>query len=375
MFERFTDGARRVVVLAQVEARRLNQPYIGTEHLILGLLTDSDGVTHRALTSLGIDPAAVMLSVLHVIGEGTEVPPSHIPFTARAKKVLELSLRESLQMGHNYIASEHILLALIREGKGVAAQVLIHLGADLETMRGTIKDLAEGTSASTTRRIGPIDPGVRFQSMLNRYTRRARTVVEKAEDASRFFNHNYIGTEHLLLGLMADPDTVGARALSVHGVDVGAIHNLVVEIIGRGVERPSGPVRIPFTPRAKGVFEFSLRESLKLGRNYVDTDAILLALIRVGEGIGTQILIRLGVNLERLKVTVMELIGIDPESGEPTSPILWGARVRTPETCHHLPADLSTEVHHIASDSSSSLAPTRLIICTACGTTVGVLPA
>jgi ATP-dependent Clp protease ATP-binding subunit ClpA len=122
------------------------------------------------------------------------------------------------------------------------------------------------------------------------------------------------------------------------------------------------------------VFEFSLRESLKLGRNYVDTDAILLALIRVGEGIASQILVRLGVNLERLKVTVMELIGTDPESGEPTLPMFWGARDPTPETCHHLPADLSTEVHHLDDDTSSSLAPTRLIICTACGTTVGVLP-
>jgi ATP-dependent Clp protease ATP-binding subunit ClpA len=374
MFERFTDGARRVVVLAQVEARRLNQPYIGTEHLLLGLLTDSDGVTHRALTSLGIDPAAVMLSVLHVVGEGTEIPPSHIPFTSRAKRVLELSLRESLQMGHNYIASEHILLALIREGKGVAAQVLIHLGADLETMRERTKALAEGSHASGTYRVGPADPGIRFQAMLNRYTRRARTVVEKAEDASRLLIHNYIGTEHLLLGLAADPETVSARALAMHGVEVAAIHDLVVAIIGQGVEGSTVPARIPFTPRAKGVFEFSLRESLKLGRNYVDTDAILLGLIRVGEGIATQVLIRLGVNLEALKVTVMELIGIHPETGEPTSPVLWGASpAQRRETCGHLPANLSTEDHEIPSGDTEGLTPVRLIICTACGTTIGLL--
>jgi ATP-dependent Clp protease ATP-binding subunit ClpA len=376
MFERFTDAARRVVVLAQSEARRLNHPYIGTEHVLLGLLTDPDGLARRALTSLGIDAVAVRQSILNVIGEGTEALASHIPFTPRAKKVLELALRESLQMGHNHLGSEHILLALIREEKGVAAQVLIHLGADLETMRATVGAVVESDQPSgLPKRRRPIEAESRFEAMLDRFTRRAQTVVATARDASRRLNHHYVGTEHLLLGLIADPEDISARALALHGVDETAVHTLVVEIVGEGVESPTAPVRIPFTPRARGVFEFSLRESLKLGRNYVDTDAILLALIRVGEGIATQVLTRLSVDLEGLRVTIMELIGIHPESGEPTSPTLWGARERTPETCQHLPANLSTEVHHIASDTSASLAPTRLIICTACGTTVGVLPA
>ena len=374
MYELFTDQARRVVAQAQVEARHLHHPYIGTEHVLLGLLTDSDGVTHQALTSLGIDPADLRQSVTNVLGEGFEAPQSHIPFTPRAKRVLELSLRESLQMGHNYIGSEHILLALIREGKGIAAQVLVHLGADLETMRETVRALTEGARDSgPLHRLGLIGAGSKFPAMLKRFTRSARAVVVKAEDASRLLNHNYLGTEHLLLGLAADPEAVSARALAAHGVDVAAIHNAVVEIVGQGVKGPS-PVHIPLTPRAQGVFEFSLRESLKLGRNYVATEAILLGLIRVGEGIAGQVLTKLGVNLDGLRVTVMELIGVHSESGEPTSPVLWGASPgQRRETCGHLPANLSIEVHDIFNPDSEAVS-VRLIICSSCGKTVGVLP-
>ena len=135
MFERFTDRARRVVVLAQEEARMLNHNYIGTEHILLGLIHEGEGVAAEALESLGISLDAVRQQVEEIIGQGQEAPSGHIPFTPRAKKVLELSLRESLQLGHNYIGTEHILLGLIREGDGVAAQVLVRLGADLNRVR------------------------------------------------------------------------------------------------------------------------------------------------------------------------------------------------------------------------------------------------
>ena len=131
MFERFTDRARRVVVLAQEEARLLNHNYIGTEHILLGLIHEGEGVAAKALESLGISLEAVRQQVEEIIGQGGSSPSGHIPFTPRAKKVLELSLREALQLGHNYIGTEHILLGLIREGEGVAAQVLVKLGADL----------------------------------------------------------------------------------------------------------------------------------------------------------------------------------------------------------------------------------------------------
>src|SRR5882757_9400057 len=157
MFERFTDRARRVVVLAQEEARMLNHNYIGTEHILLGLIHEGEGVAAKALGSLGIALDGVRQQVEEIIGQGEQAPGGHIPFTPRAKKVLELSLREALQLGHNYIGTEHILLGLIREGEGVAGQVLVKLGADLNRVRQQVLRLlseyegklpAEGASSA-----------------------------------------------------------------------------------------------------------------------------------------------------------------------------------------------------------------------------------
>src|SRR5215203_5421895 len=160
MFERFTDRARRVVVLAQEEARMLSHNYIGTEHILLGLIHEGEGVAAKALESLDISLEAVRAQVEEIIGQGQQAPSGHIPFTPRAKKVLELSLREALQLGHSYIGTEHILLGLIREGEGVAAQVLQKLGADLNRVRQQVIQLlsgfqgkesaSSGTSSSTS---------------------------------------------------------------------------------------------------------------------------------------------------------------------------------------------------------------------------------
>jgi len=144
MFERFTDRARRVVVLAQEEARLLNHSYIGTEHILLGLIHEGEGVAAKALESLSISLDAVRAQVEEIIGQGGSSPSGHIPFTPRAKKVLELSLREALQLGHNYIGTEHILLGLLREGEGVATQVLVKLGADLGKVRQQVIQLLSG---------------------------------------------------------------------------------------------------------------------------------------------------------------------------------------------------------------------------------------
>jgi ATP-dependent Clp protease ATP-binding subunit ClpA len=144
MFERFTDRARRVVVLAQEEAQLLNHDYIGTEHLLLGLVHDGEGVAAKALESLGISLEAVRAQVEETIGQGQRAATGHVPFTSRAKKVLELSLREALQFGHNYIGTEHLLLGLVREGEGVAAQVLVKLGGDLSRVRQQVIQLLSG---------------------------------------------------------------------------------------------------------------------------------------------------------------------------------------------------------------------------------------
>src|SRR5947208_1079684 len=178
MFERFTDRARRVVVLAQEEARLLNHNYIGTEHILLGLISEGEGVAAKALESLGISLEAVRQQVEEIIGTGSSSPQGHIPFTPRAKKVLELSLREALQLGHNYIGTEHILLGLIREGEGVAAQVLQKLGADLNRVRQQVIQLLQGYAGKGEGQPGEAAP--QGSMVLDQF---GRNLTQLARDA------------------------------------------------------------------------------------------------------------------------------------------------------------------------------------------------
>jgi ATP-dependent Clp protease ATP-binding subunit ClpC len=181
MFERFTDRARQVVALAQEEARTLSHNHIGTEHILLGLIHEGEGVAAEALEALGISLDAVRQQIEEIIGHGRRTPSGHIPFTPRAKKVLELSLREALQLGHNYIGTEHILLGLIREGKGVAAQVLVRLGADLNRVRQQVILLVHGTqdddeprTRHAPRRVGPA--GGRARKLLSEVLARIESI-------------------------------------------------------------------------------------------------------------------------------------------------------------------------------------------------------
>lgn len=155
MFERLTDRARRTVILSQTEARNLNHGYIGTEHILLGLIHEGEGVGALALKSMGIELENVRKHVEETIGRGQQVTSGHIPFTPRARKVLELALREALQLGHNYIGTEHLLLALIREGEGVGAQTLVKLGADLNRARQEVLQLLNPPRKKTPRRRTP----------------------------------------------------------------------------------------------------------------------------------------------------------------------------------------------------------------------------
>ena len=152
MFKRFTDPARRVVVLAQEEARMLYHNYVGTEHILLGLIHEGEGVAAKALESLNISLEAVRDRIEEIVGQGQAAPTGHIPFTPRAKEVFELSFREALQLGHTHIGTEHILLGLIREGEGVAVQVLQQMGVDLgRAGREVIRLLSgEHTAAAET---------------------------------------------------------------------------------------------------------------------------------------------------------------------------------------------------------------------------------
>ncbi len=223
MFERFTDRARRVVVLAQEESRLLNHNFIGTEHLLLGLIHDGEGVAAKALQSMSISTEAIRAQVIEVVGEGAGSAPSgHIPFTPRAKKVLELSLREALQLGHNYIGTEHILLALVREGDGVAAQVLATMGASLGSVRDQVIRLLSGYT-------GPERPGAdvwspligeeRWLTAQRTLSEPSRRVLERALGEALAVSAADIEPSHLLLALLGDDDSRLVRALRDLGVE------------------------------------------------------------------------------------------------------------------------------------------------------------
>jgi len=179
MFERFTDRARAVVVGAQDEARALRHNYIGTEHILLGLLREGEGVAAKTLQALGISLETVRQQVEEIIGQGQQALSGHIPFTPRAKKSLELSLREALQLGHNYIGTEHILLGLIREGDGVAAQVLVRLGADLNRVRQQVIQVLQGYQGQVSASAGEQQVRVRSLAALDAEIARLKALLRQ----------------------------------------------------------------------------------------------------------------------------------------------------------------------------------------------------
>jgi ATP-dependent Clp protease ATP-binding subunit ClpC len=228
MFERFSDRARRVVVLSQEEARLLNHNYIGTEHILLGLVHEDEGVASRALRSLGIRLGAVRQQVEEIIGQGGSSPSAHIPFTPRAKKVLELSLREALQLGHNYIGTEHILLGLVREGEGVAAQVLVKLGANLPTVRARVLQLvADGTVEGAAGRAPSLSPEL-------------VAVLDEARRAAEAAGEAQVMPIHLFLAAVEHPDGAAGRMLQVVGVDPEELRPQVLDESDDAPEDESG---------------------------------------------------------------------------------------------------------------------------------------
>ncbi len=347
VFERFTDRARRVVVLAQEESRRLDHNFIGTEHILLGLIQEREGVAAQALGALGIRLEAVRARVEEIVGRGDSTPSGHIPFTPRAKKVLELSLREALQFGHNYIGTEHLLLGLIREGEGVAATVLVGLGADLESVRQKVVQLLAGgpgsgvppelladpgTRAAVIATAVPYEPGQTSTSpggelfraaldrlVLRRFTVSSCRVLLLAESEALRLGTTTVGPEHLLLGLLAEGEGAAAVALGAMGIDLATARDEADRALGR---RPlGGPARATFSDLALDALERALAESLTVGRDTVDTRELLLGLVQQAErGLGlmeaTFGLLGTSASAVRETVTAAES---DPDAG-PESP-------------------------------------------------------
>jgi ATP-dependent Clp protease ATP-binding subunit ClpA len=303
VFERFTDRARRIVVISQEEARGLNHNYVGTEHLLLAFIHEGEGIACKTLEAFGVTLEAARAQVEQIIGRGSSPPSGYTPFTPRAKKVIELALREALALGVNYVGTEHLLLGLIREGDGVGCQVLIRLGCDLYRVRDRALDLATAYSgaprpagAESAPPVADDDPAMGY------FGNRSRQAISLAKQAAQSFNHNYVGTPHILLGLVEEGTDFAARTLSELGITAADLRQVVAEATGTST---SGAMR-EFTPNARRVLDGAWRLARQHGQSYVGTEHILLALAAGGESSGSviRILARFGLDLDQVRQQV-----------------------------------------------------------------------
>jgi ATP-dependent Clp protease ATP-binding subunit ClpA len=221
MFERFTDRARRAVVLAQEEARLLDHNYIGTEHLLLGLLHEGEGIGGQVLTSLGLRLDAVRHEVEEFIGETSSSPSAHMPFTPRAKRSLEYALREALDLQHSYIGTEHMLLGLLREGEGVSTQVLVALHVDPPGVRQKVlQAIAESPPDAAPYEV------VSTHVVSEALHRMVNDALERG--------HTKLGSEHLLLWILQNSESGAVRALQAEGVDLAALQSRLEQMLEEG---------------------------------------------------------------------------------------------------------------------------------------------
>jgi ATP-dependent Clp protease ATP-binding subunit ClpC len=324
MYERFTDRARKVMQLANREAQRLRHEYIGTEHILLGLVKEGAGIAANVLKNLDIDLRKVRLEVERIVQSGPDtVTTGKLPQTPRAKKVIEYTMEEARNLNHNYVGTEHILLGLLREEEGVAAQVLMNLGLKLADVRGEVLSLlGHGLkgSAATERGLGLHESvGERGTSETNslpeaavrhylypRFTDRARKAIQLAYQEAQRLGHEYIGTEHILLGLIKLDSGIAADLLKRHNIDLPSLQLYVDRLIGTGSGSEFEDA-LPHPPRAKNVIGFAIEESRSLGDAYFGTEHLLLGLLREDCGLAAQALFNHGLELRAVREEVQSL--------------------------------------------------------------------
>ena len=318
-FDRFNDRAKRVLALAQDEAIRFNHNYIGTEHLLLGLVREGEGVAARVLDSLGVELSKVRTAIEFTIGRGSwEKPPSEITLNPQMKKGIELAVDEARRLGHSHVGTEHLLLGIVREGESIGAKLLGGLGVDLEKVRhqviATLGQPHREVGASSPESVPPHVFSTHPQSTgqltgpFDRFTDSAKRVLAFAQDEAMRFRHNYIGTEHILLGLIREQEGVAARALQALGAELAKARTAVGFIIGQG-EAVTTPSEITLSPRTKKVIELAIDEARKLGHGRVGTEHLLLGLAREGEGIASGVLESLGITMDKVRRQVIETLG------------------------------------------------------------------
>src|SRR5258708_3535683 len=401
--DKFTERARKVLSHAQEEARRFQHDYIGTGHLLLGLVREGEGVGDKGLKYLGVDLNKVRSSIEFIVGRGDRIVLGEIGLTPRAKEVIELAVDEARRLNHHYIGTEHLLLGLVREGEGIAVGALESLGVNLEKVRTqTIQALSQSSLDQKTQgppqlidalqaleailrekeaaiqrqeyelavelrdrevkqrdliarlesewyrerenkergqepgeeKTGPVqddddkaqEPSQEEKDFIqtlgnlsqderdrfDTFTVRARRVLRFSREEAQRFQHNYIGTEHLLLGLARENGGIAARVLRNLGVGINKVRSSVEFIIGRGDRIVLGEIGL--TPRAKKVLELAADEARRLNHDYIGTEHLLLGLVREGEGIAVWALESLGVNLEKVRTQTIRVLSQQKDS-------------------------------------------------------------
>ena len=313
-FDRFTGRARKVLSLAQEEAQRFQHNYIGTEHLLLGLVREGEGVAAKVLSNLGVELNKVRSAVEFMIGRGDRIVLGEIGLTPRAKKVIELAMDEAHRLNHRYIGTEHLLLGLVREGEGVAAHALHSLGVDLEKVRmQTIQVLSQSAvprvvipsrSSQTPFIQDLMEVGDKW---FDTFTVQLSRVLARAGEEAQRSQHNYLGTEHLMLALTRESRGVAARVLSNLGVELIEVRNTVEVIIS--AKAHIVPKQVGLTPRVKEVIEIAVDEALRMKHHYIGIEHLLLGLIHEGEGIAAGVLEGLGVTLEKARAETLRVLG------------------------------------------------------------------
>jgi ATP-dependent Clp protease ATP-binding subunit ClpA len=310
MYERFTDRARRVMQLADQEAQRFNHEYIGTEHILLGLLKEGSSVAVAVLQNLGVDLRKIRLEVEKLVQSGPDIVTMHrLPWTPRARQVIEYSMEEARNLHHNYVDSEHILLGLLRDDEGVAAQVLMNFGLRLEEVRAEVHAIL-GVYPNEAR----IAAKAQRSALNERFTDRARKILQLANQEAQRLRHEYIGTEHILLGLAREGSGVAVAVLKNLGVKPRTITREVERLVQKG-SSVNSTERFPQTPRAKKVIEYSMEEAGNLGHDYVGSEHILLGLLREDHGAAAQALINLDLRMERVRAEIQATLQRSEDEG------------------------------------------------------------
>jgi ATP-dependent Clp protease ATP-binding subunit ClpA len=320
-FDALDGSGQHVLAVAQDEAIQMNHNYIGTEHLLLGLIrSDADGPAARALSRLGITLDKARTALQFIVGKGdTPTSPSEITMSPRTRKVLELAIDEARKLGQAQAGAAEICLGLIREGQGIASGIIESLGVTLDAARNAVlAELGGEPSSPSSRPPEPRAADTRtYHGPFDRFNDRAKRVLALAQDEAIRFNHNYMGPEHVLLGLVREGEGVAGRVLSSLGVDMGTTRRAVERMIGRG-ESTTSPSEITLTPRTKKVIELAIDESRKLsgGQGAIGTEHLLLGIVRDDTSMACKILLEQGAPLEKVRSYVLAALG-PKDHGDP----------------------------------------------------------